>query len=142
MNKILVIDDEEDFGYFVKANLLELNYGYHVNLATDGEAGLKIAEQIRPDLILLDINMPKMDGLQVLRKLKANTNTQNIPVIMLTARYDDDSITQAVGESSAMYIVKPIAMSTLEKRIQYVLRSQMLGLPDRTGILQLSPANI
>lgn len=122
MNEILIIDDEVDFGFFVKSNL-QLSDEFHVNVATDGKTGLKIAEEIRPDLILLDVMMPKMDGLQVLKKLKGNKKTQQIPVIMLTAKNDEDAIAEAIGSFSEQYIVKPIEMVTLENKIRTVLRN-------------------
>jgi len=126
MNKILIIDDEEDFGYFVKLNLQSSNE-YCVSVATDGMAGLKIAEETRPNVILLDIMMPKMSGLQVLRRLRAEKATRNIPVIMLTAMRDHDSIVEAMESSSEMYIVKPIEMEALNYKIQSVMKSHMLG---------------
>jgi len=120
MNEILIIDDEEDFGYFVKANL-ELKGEYHVTVATEGKEGLKAATKIKPDLILLDIVMPKVDGLQVLKKLKENKKTQGIPVIMLTAKNDEASISQSISNYSEQYIIKPIQMDILESKIKNVL---------------------
>ncbi len=125
MNEILIIDDEQDFGYFVKMNL-QMNDEFHVNVATDGKSGLKVAEEVDPDLILLDVMMPKMDGLQVLKKLKANKKTQHIPVIMLTAKNDEDSIAQAITSYSEQYIIKPVEMATLETKIKTVLTNRGL----------------
>jgi DNA-binding response OmpR family regulator len=125
MKEILIIDDEEDFGFFVKVNL-QMIEEYHVNVATDGKTGLKIAQELQPDLILLDVMMPKMDGLEVLKKLKANKKTQNLPVIMLTAKNDEDSIAEAIGSYSEQYIIKPIEMTTLENKIRTVLKNHAL----------------
>lgn len=125
MNEILIIDDEEDFGYFVKSNL-QLSDEFHVSVATDGKTGLKMAEEVMPDLILLDVMMPKMDGLQVLKKLKGNKKTQKIPVIMLTAKNDEESIAEAIGSFSEQYIIKPIEMTTLENKVRTVLRNHGL----------------
>ncbi len=127
-NRVLIIDDEEDFGYFVKLNL-QLNEEYRVEVATDGMAGLKMAEKTRPNVILLDIMMPKMSGLQVLRKLKAQKTTRDIPVIMLTAMRDENSIQEAIKSSSQMYIVKPIEMEALSYKIQSAMKSHMFGNP-------------
>ena len=132
MNEILIIDDEEDFGYFVKSNL-QLNDEFHVSVATDGKTGLKMAEEVMPDLILLDVMMPKMDGLQVLKKLKGNKKTQKIPVIMLTAKNDEESIAEAIGSFSEQYIIKPIEMTTLENKVRTVLRNH--GLYPSEGTL-------
>ncbi len=124
MNQVLIIDDEADFGYFVKETL-QFDNRYCVNIATDGMMGLKIAQETNPDVIVLDIMMPQMDGLQVLKGLRAQKATQNTPVIMLTGKKDDDSIVQAIGLSSAMYIVKPIEMDVLGHKIESVLKSQL-----------------
>jgi DNA-binding response OmpR family regulator len=125
MNHVLIIDDEADFGYFIKENL-QFDNRYCVNLATDGMMGLKIARETNPDVIVLDIMMPQMDGLQVLKGLRAQKATQNTPVIMLTAKKDDDSIVEAIGLSSEMYIVKPIEMDVLGHKIESLLKSQLL----------------
>ena len=126
MREILIIDDEEDFGFFVKANL-QMNDEFHVTVATEGKEGLKAAQEQRPDLILLDIMMPKMDGLKVLKKLKENKKTQQIPVIMLTAKNDEASINDAIGSYSEQYIIKPIEMATLESKIKNVLTVHSLA---------------
>lgn len=125
MNHVLIIDDEADFGHFVKESL-QFDNRYCVNIATDGMMGLKIAQETNPDVIVLDIMMPQMDGLQVLKGLRAQKATQNTPVIMLTGKNDDDSIVQAIGLSSAMYIVKPIEMDVLGHKIESILKSQLL----------------
>ncbi len=124
MNHVLIIDDEADFGYFVKESL-QFDNRYCVSIATDGMMGLKIAQETNPDVIVLDIMMPQMDGLQVLKGLRAQKATQNTPVIMLTGKKDDDSIVQAIGLSSAMYIVKPIEMDVLGHKIESILKSQL-----------------
>ena len=126
MREILIIDDEEDFGFFVKANL-QMNDEFHVTVATEGKEGLKAAQEQRPDLILLDIMMPKMDGLKVLKKLKENKKTQQIPVIMLTAKNDEASINDAIGSYSEQYIIKPIEMATLESKRKNVLTVHSLA---------------
>lgn len=125
MNHVLIIDDEADFGHFVKESL-QFDNRYCVNIATDGMMGLKIAQETNPDVIVLDIMMPQMDGLQVLKGLRAQKATQNTPVIMLTGKNDDDSIVQAIGLSLAMYIVKPIEMDVLGHKIESILKSQLL----------------
>lgn len=127
-NRVLIIDDEEDFAYFVKLNL-QLKSQYQVEVATDGMAGLKMAEEIQPNVILLDIMLPKMSGLQVLRKLKGQEKTRDIPVIMLTAVRDENSISEAIESSSQMYIVKPIEMEALSYKIQSAVKSHWLGNP-------------
>jgi two-component system alkaline phosphatase synthesis response regulator PhoP len=122
MARILLIDDEEDFGFFVKSTL-ELNGRHKVFLATDGKAGIKTALRQSPDLILLDIMMPGMSGFQVLKNLKENKKIEPIPVVMLTARNDDESIEEAVGLYCENYIIKPVEMLALQSKIEDVLSS-------------------
>jgi len=118
--KILIIDDEEDLSFFVKANL-ELAGYYEVVVATSGKAGIKAASQYKPDLILLDIMMPKMDGFEVLKKLKSSHATFSIPVIMLTAKGDDESKLKASKLYDEDYIIKPVRIEFLKTRIEEVL---------------------
>jgi len=118
--KILVIDDEEDFCYFLKKNLEAIS-NYEIITATKGKKGIQIARKIKPDLILLDIMMPGIDGHEVLKRLKKSENTQNIPVIMLTAKDEDDSKIKALGSFCDDYIVKPVENVVLKGKIHKVL---------------------
>ena len=118
--KILIIDDEEDFCYFVKKNLEAIS-NYEIITATKGKKGLQIARKEKPNLILLDIMMPGIDGLEVLKRLKKNENTQNIPVIMLTAKDEDESKIKALGSFCDDYIVKPVENIVLKSKIHKVL---------------------
>jgi len=117
---ILIVDDEEDFCYFVKKNLEAIS-NYEIITATKGKKGLQIARKEKPDLILLDIMMPGIDGLEVLKRLKKNENTQNIPVIMLTAKDEDESKIKALGSFCDDYIVKPVENIVLKSKIHKVL---------------------
>ncbi len=118
--KILIIDDEEDFCYFAKKNLEAIsNYG--IIVANKGKKGIQIARKEKPDLILLDIMMPGIDGFEVLKRLKANEKTQNIPVIMLTAKDEDESKIKASGLYCEDYLVKPVEKLVLRAKIQKVL---------------------
>lgn len=117
---ILIVDDEEDFCFFVKQNLQQLG-PYQVLIATDGASGLKMAGQLHPDVILLDILMPRMGGLEVLKKLKANADTMEIPVLMLTARNDAESKQQAAQGYDEDYLVKPVQADFLKMKIERAL---------------------
>ena len=118
--KILIIDDEEDFCYFVKKNLEAIS-DYEIIIATKGKKGMQIARKEKPDLILLDIMMPGIDGFEVLKRLKGNEKTQNIPVIMLTAKDEDESKIKAIGSYCEDYIVKPVENIVLKAKIHKVL---------------------
>jgi DNA-binding response OmpR family regulator len=120
MKNILIIDDEKDLCFFVKANL-ELSGDYKVAFETDGEKGIKSAQRNKPDLILLDIVMPKFDGFEVLKRLKEDPHTITIPVIMLSALGDDDSKIKASGLYNEDYIVKPVEIDVLKSKINSIL---------------------
>lgn len=123
--KILIIDDEEDFCYFVKANLLLLG-NYKVITATSGEKGLKASIKHKPDIILLDIMMPEIDGFEVLKKLKGEKKTIHIPIIMITAKNEDESKIKAAGLYCEDYIVKPVEMEILNSKIDNILSTRTL----------------
>ena len=117
---VLVVDDEEDFGFFVKANL-EARGDYRVRVATSGERGLELAARHTPAAILLDIMMPGVDGLQTLKRLKEEERTMFIPVIMLTARHDDETRIAAAGLYCEGYLTKPVKIDDLVARLEKVL---------------------
>ena len=120
MKTILVIDDEKDFAFFVKQNL-ELMGGYKVLITTNGREGLSAASRHKPDLIVLDLVMPEMSGFEVLKALKTNSATMQIPVIMLTAIDTEEAKEKALGLYNEDYIVKPVAISVLKAKIDSVL---------------------
>ena len=120
MKKILIIDNEEGFLEFVKTNL-ELRGNYRVITAPDGEKGLRLAEKRKPDLVLLDIIMPGIDGFEVLKRLRAGEKTKTIPVIMLTARSDDDAMIKALELHDDGYIIKPLKIEELEDKVEKAL---------------------
>jgi DNA-binding response OmpR family regulator len=120
--KILMIDDEIDFGKITKMNLELGEKAFEVQLATSGKEGLKLTTKIMPDLILLDIIMPQMDGFEVLKKLKADEKTATIPVIMLTAKTDEESMLKASQLYDEAYVTKPIEAPDLSKKIMDVLK--------------------
>jgi len=103
--KILLVDDEEDIIKMNKLRLIESNYD--VISANDGKEGIAKAEKEAPDLILLDVMMPKMDGLQALLKLKSNSRTSHIPVIMLSGAGDKLVLNKAMVNGAADFIDKP-----------------------------------
>jgi len=117
---VLVIEDEEDIRELVKYNLQRENLG--VLEAESGEEGLKLVERAAPDLILLDLMLPGKDGLEICRMLKRDESTQNIPVIMMTARGEESDIVTGLELGADDYIVKPFSPKVLGARIKAVLR--------------------
>jgi len=120
MKKILIIDDEKDFCFFIKKNL-ELDNNYEVVTAFDAASGVKKAAWDKPDVILLDIIMPKDDGFNALKELKDNRQTLEIPVIMLTAKGELEYKKESTMLYSEDYIVKPVEIAELKDKIEEVL---------------------
>lgn len=120
MKRILVIDDDERVALTLKG-FLEKYEDYRVITALDGKAGLRAARKEDPDLILLDINMPSMSGLEVLKRLNADTQSRFIPVIMLTGVDTEEAKDEAIYEYADQYIVKPCDMALLHSRIERIL---------------------
>ena len=113
MKKILIIDDEEDFCFFLKQNLEAIG-SFEVFTSPDGEQGLELAKKIAPDLILLDIMMPGMDGSDVAAELKRDRRTENIPAIFLTAIVKEMEIKSSEGFIAGWhYIAKPVEIVKL-----------------------------
>lgn len=109
--KILLIDDEKDLVDLVKSNL-ESN-GYDVLIAFNGKQGLEKAMAEQPDLIILDIMMPVMDGFETLRKIRDDDRIKNTPIIMLTVKSETESIFKAEELGSTDYITKPFSLEEL-----------------------------
>ena len=117
--KILVIDDDPHLTMMVTSRLRA--NGYDVVTAADGEEGVGKVKKEFPDLVLLDILMPKMDGYGVLSELKSEPRTKNIPVIMFTAKAQGGDITDAVDGGAVDYIIKPFKPEDLLKKIRNAL---------------------
>jgi DNA-binding response OmpR family regulator len=121
--KILIIDDEPDFCHFMKMNLKTMT-NFKVYTANSGKSGFKMAVKKKPDIIFLDIIMPKSDGFDTLQLLKQDPDTMSIPVIMLTALDQEELQTQASSLYSEDYLRKPIGMDLLLSKIEQVLAAK------------------
>lgn len=121
--KVLLIDDEENFCFLVKQNLSETG-DFEIEYTNDPDTGIKLAKKLIPDVILLDITMPRKSGLQVLEALKQNSKTVSVPVIMLTAVRDADTKLKAAYLYGDDYIVKPVAFELLRTKIDEVIQRQ------------------
>lgn len=119
---ILVVEDDEDIQELIRYNLAQA--GYRVTLAGSGEDGLKAARTKPPDLVLLDIMLPGMDGLEVCRLLASQDNTRHLPIIMLTAKGEEADIVTGLQVGADDYITKPFSPRVLLARIKVVLRRQ------------------
>ena len=118
--KILIIDDEKDFTYFIKENL-QLISNYTVITAKRGRRGIRAALKENPDLILLDVMMPGINGFEVLKRLKKNEKTYHIPVIMMTENSTDEPKIKESGFSADDYIIKPVETKVLRAKIHSIL---------------------
>lgn len=121
---ILVVDDSDDNREIVKARL-EAN-GYDIALAVDGEDGLQKARSLLPDLILLDIMMPKLDGIEVVKRIKADADLPFTPVILLTAKSDTKDVVEGLRAGADDYLSKPVDQSALVARVSAMLRIKSL----------------
>jgi len=117
--KILVVEDEQSL-LKLQSILLTLR-GYNVEGVMDGQAALEAVVTTNPDLILLDIMLPKIDGLEVCRQVKANETTRHIPVIMLTAKKSMEDRFMGKQAGADMYITKPYKSSMVIETIQRFL---------------------
>ena len=119
-HKILIVDDEETIREPLKEMLVQ--QGYEVLIAEDGKKGLDEARKKRPDLVLLDVNMPKMDGFTVLQELKKDKKSSDIPVFMLTSRSTAEDIAAGISGFAEKYISKPFDFNHLLSEIQKTLK--------------------
>ena len=118
MKKILVVDDEHDILHFLELVLRER--GYDVVTAGSGHEALTRAQLARPDLVLLDIMMPQMDGWEVLKLLRVDDVTANVPVAMLSARTEAKDRVQGLQEGAVDYICKPFSLQELIGKIEAI----------------------
>ncbi len=108
---VLVVDDDEDVVFVIK-NFLEES-GYSVSKAFNGETAWMKVKKERPDLIISDIVMPRMDGWELLKKVKTDASTQSIPVILLTQKDDFDDVYRAYHEGTTYFLPKPFDREAL-----------------------------
>ncbi len=117
---ILVVDDEPDLTELLTYNLKRA--GYNVLVAANGVDALRLAEEHSPDLVLLDIMMPELDGREVARRLRRSASNASVPIVMLTARGEEADELTGLALGADDYVVKPFSMQVLLARIEAVLR--------------------
>ena len=118
--KILVVDDEEDILDLLQYNLSQ--EGFETIAARDGERALALASEERPDVIILDIMMPKMDGLEVCRRLRQDAELRTIPILMLTARAEEGDHVRGLDVGADIYLPKPVSVPVLLSQTKALLR--------------------
>lgn len=117
--RVLLADDDPDIRMFLEVTLQLA--GFEVQTADDGEQALAAAREAPPDVVLLDVMMPRMDGWQVLEALKADEDTECIPVVMLTAKVQDEDQIRGWSAGAAEYITKPFSPLSLSQVIAEVI---------------------
>jgi two-component system response regulator RpaA len=147
MSRILVIDDDQAIAELIKVNLDLL--GHQVTTANDGIKGLALAQQNRPDLIVLDVMMPDLDGFTVCQRLRQNSSTNGIPILMLTALGMTRDKVKGFDSGADDYLVKPFEIPELQVRVRALLRRagsvpQSASLPEilTAGEITLIPENL
>jgi len=127
--RILVVDDEEDILELVRYNLSK--EGYQVQCVGTGEEALQVARENRPDLIVLDLMLPGIDGLDVCKALKADQRTNGIPIIMVTAKGEDADVVTGLELGAEDYITKPFSPRILSARVKTAIRRRRGTVDDR-----------
>jgi two-component system, OmpR family, phosphate regulon response regulator PhoB len=119
MSTILLVEDDPDIRHLVSYKLVR--GGFDVIEAADGVAALHEARRHPPDLVILDVRMPRMSGLEVCRELRAGALTADVPIIMLTARARQQDLEQAFAAGATDYVVKPFSPRALQERVESLL---------------------
>ena len=137
---VLVVEDEEDIMEVIRFNLEK--EGYEVNQALSGEKALQVIENNLPSLVLLDLMLPGINGLDLCRIFKQNDRTKAIPVIMLTAKSEDADIVAGLEMGAEDYITKPFSPRVLLARVRTVLRRRESGVKDDSSVIQVEGMQI
>lgn len=122
ITNVLLVDDDQDLLRIAQLSLRNVG-NWTVHLARCGSEGLTLASQVKPDLILLDVMMPEMDGPETLARLRQNPNTAKIPVIFLTAKVQQHEVHKYVGMGAVGVIFKPFDPMTLPQEVQRLLEA-------------------
>jgi len=131
--RILIVEDEESIARLVAEAMKR--HGYTCNIAYDGDEALNAAYELIPDLIILDVMLPRLDGFEVARRLKNDRSTKDIPIIMLTARREEEDVLSGFASGASDYVRKPFSISELAARVGILIkRSGPVKMPDRMSV--------
>ncbi|MCB1751541.1 MAG: response regulator [Gammaproteobacteria bacterium] len=120
--KVLIVDDEQNIA--ISVEYLMRREGFDVSVARDGEEGLAMIRSTKPDLVLLDVMMPKMDGFQVCSAVRADAALADVRIIMLTAKGRDAEVAKGLSLGADAYIPKPFSTSDLVSRVNSLMESK------------------
>lgn len=138
--KVLVVDDEPDIVEFIKYNLTK--DGFTCESASNGVEAVSKAESFRPDLILMDVMMPEMDGIEACRRIKENPNTKDAYVMFLTARSEEFSEIAGFDAGGDDYVAKPIKPRALQSRIKAVFKRKTTNGEDDAKVIKIDDITI
>jgi two-component system, OmpR family, alkaline phosphatase synthesis response regulator PhoP len=138
--RILVVEDEEDIQELVRYNLAK--EGFHVDVVSTGEDALRRAREEMPNLIVLDLMLPGVDGLEVCKVLKSDPKTQALPIIMLTAKGEESDIVIGLELGADDYITKPFSPKVLVARARNILRRRNKEMPAETSAVRAGEITI
>ncbi len=138
--KVLLVEDEEDIREMVHFNLFKERY--QVLLASDGQTAVDVATKELPELIVLDVMLPKMDGFEVCERLKNDPQTKKIPIIMLTAKGEEEDVIKGLEVGADDYITKPFSPKVLLARIKAVLRRSKNTVKSQKNVFTLNDIRI
>ena len=131
--RILIVEDEESIARMVAEAMKR--HGYACSIAYDGDEALNAAYELIPDLIILDVMLPRLDGLEVARRLKNDRSTKDIPIIMLTARREEEDVLSGFAAGASDYVRKPFSISELAARVGILIkRAAPVKMPDRMRV--------
>ena len=136
---LLIVDDNDDFRHFLKINL---QTSYRIVDACDGEEAWNIIPDKMPDLVISDVMMPKMDGMELCRLLKNDERTCAIPIILLTAKNTDESKLEGLEEGADEYISKPFNMDILLLRVNWLIAIRKTTSNTTRKLLEITPSNV
>ena len=138
---VLVVEDEAALATMLRYNLEK--QGYRVEEAADGQEALTRIAETQPDLVLLDWMLPQMSGLEVCRQIRRRSATRDLPVIMVTARTDDQDAVRGLNTGADDYIAKPFSMDALLARIRALLRrSNALPVKGQLAFHEIGRAHV
>ena len=138
--KILIVEDEEDVMELIRYNLAK--EGFNCDAACNGQEALKKTQATLPDLVLLDLMLPEVDGLEVCKKLKSSPQTEHIPIVMVTAKSDEADIVTGLELGADDYITKPFSPKVLVARVRAVLRKKTAEIPGKSTVVRIHDIQI
>lgn len=135
--RVLVVEDESDIANLIQFHLLR--EGYQVEIVSSGRQAIASVERDRPDLVILDIMLPDLDGLEVCRRLKRDPDCQQIPILMVSARGEESDIVVGLELGAEDYVTKPFSPRVLTARVKAVLRRR---ISEASGLIQIEGGSV